>query len=124
MLADTGPGALVCSPGGPLALLCGAAAGVATWLAVDLVALELEEQLERERFEAELHEVLRAEEAALTARLQRLHAGWIRRRLEGFRRRVASPGNPPADYRPLEVLSDRAEPEAPAAPPAGSSAPR
>ncbi len=119
-LAGAGAGALACSPGGPLALLCGLAAGTATWVLVDLAALKLEEELDRERFEAEIRGAVAEEEAALRGQLQRLYAGWIQDRLERFRERAAPP-RPGSGYRPIDSLNGRVAPAAatggPEAPP-------
>lgn len=41
-------GAVVCLPGGPLAIACAAVAGVATWLATDWLLLQVDEALNRE----------------------------------------------------------------------------
>jgi hypothetical protein len=91
VLAGAGSGALICSPGGPLALLCGAAAGVATWLAVDLVALEVDEQLHRESLEAEIRGVVNAEEQALAESLKKLYASWFAQRMQAFQAGALAP---------------------------------
>ncbi|RTZ73784.1 MAG: hypothetical protein DSZ00_05720 [Gammaproteobacteria bacterium] len=104
VLAGAGTGALICTPGGPLALLCGAAAGIATWLAVDLVVLEVDEQLNREELEAEIGQAIQVEEERLKDSLKRLYASWMKERLNRFRERaVAGEGGVPG-YRPIDEL--------------------
>lgn len=71
VLAAGAGGAVLCSPSGPVALLCGALAGLTTWLAVDKAFVELDEMLNREAFEAELR-------AAIAAEKQRLIADMVR----------------------------------------------
>jgi len=44
----------VCAPGGPLAVLCGVAAGAVTWLAIDKALVEIDESLFRDEMRAEL----------------------------------------------------------------------
>jgi hypothetical protein len=103
VLAGVGSGALICSPGGPLALLCGAAAGVATWLAVDLVALEVDEQLHRESLEAEIRGVVNAEEQALAESLKKLYASWFAQRMQAFEGGALAPHADDA-YRPVDQV--------------------
>jgi len=124
-LAGAGTGTLLCAPGGPLALLCGTGAGVATWLAVDLAALEVDEQLHRETFEREIEEAIRAEEAFLKDSLKRLHASWLKARMDAFRRRAATGADARPGYRPVDALpgaqvSDPGEKAAPGIRPAGA----
>jgi len=104
-LAGAGTGALICSPGGPLALLCVAAAGIATWLAVDLVVLEVDEQLNREELEAEIRLAIQTEEQALKESLKRLHASWLKERMNRFRQRATGKDGTLPGYRPIDELS-------------------
>ena len=57
-LGGAAAGAMLCAPGGPLAVACAAGAGVVTWLATDWLLLQLDEAWNRE-------ELLRHMEAAL-----------------------------------------------------------
>lgn len=84
VLLSAGTAASVCTPGGPLALACGALAAVVTWLGVDIALITLDEALFRDRLRTELTEELQAHRAALqeamrlqleqTARVYRLQA--------------------------------------------------
>lgn len=47
-LGGAATGALLCAPGGPLALTCAVGAGVVTWLATDWLLLQLDEAWNRE----------------------------------------------------------------------------
>lgn len=44
----------ICSPGGPLALICGAGAGVIAWITIDKVSIEIEEKAYRVEMRAEI----------------------------------------------------------------------
>jgi len=68
-------GAAVCSPGGPLALACGVGAFVASWVAVDAAAIEIEEALRRDELEADLARALESRHAALRDVLRASLAG-------------------------------------------------
>ncbi len=104
VLAGAGTGALVCSPGGPLALACGAVAGLATWVGTDALLLSVDEWLHREDFEKEIAETLRGEQQALETSLKRLYASWLKSRLDAFLQRAVPIGQQPADYHPLQAL--------------------
>ncbi len=62
-------GTVICSPGGPAAVLCGLAAGTAVWLGVDLLFLSVDEQLNRAEFEAEIRTAIGSEREALEKQL-------------------------------------------------------
>ncbi|ALG66799.1 hypothetical protein [Beggiatoa leptomitoformis] len=50
--------AAICSPLGPVAVACGAVAGIATWLLVDEAFIQLDEALNRTAFEAEIRQAI------------------------------------------------------------------
>jgi len=58
-------GMVICSPTGPGALLCGVVAGIAAWVAVDAAIINLDEMLNREAFEADMHSVIREQQNKL-----------------------------------------------------------
>ena len=70
---SAGLGTTLCAPAGPLAILCGVAAGLATWLAVDKALVELDEQLNREEMRADILEVLAGQQAILGEQLRKKH---------------------------------------------------
>jgi hypothetical protein len=65
-LGAAATGMVICSPAGPAALLCGVAAGVATWIAVDAAIINVDELLNREAFEAEMQQVISEQQKKLT----------------------------------------------------------
>jgi len=70
-------GATVCSVAGPVALACGAVAGIATWLLVDKAFIEFDEALNRETFEADLHQAIAEEQEHLKAQLKTTYTAVI-----------------------------------------------
>jgi len=70
---SAGLGTTLCAPAGPAAILCGVAAGLATWLAVDKALIELDESLNREEMRADILEVLAEQQALLNAQLKQEH---------------------------------------------------
>jgi len=62
-------GVTLCSPGGLVALMCGAVAGAVTWVAVDKVFIEFDEALNREEFEADIRSAIVSERDILKAQL-------------------------------------------------------
>lgn len=62
-------GALVCAPGGPLAIACAAGVGIATWVATDWLLLEVDEAVSREAMEAALLAGLNTLQEALKAEI-------------------------------------------------------
>jgi len=70
---SAGLGTTLCAPAGPAAILCGVAAGLATWLAVDKALIELDESLNREEMRADILEVLAEQQVLLNAQLKQEH---------------------------------------------------
>ena len=71
--ASAGLGLAVCAPAGPMAILCGVTAGLATWLAVDKALVELDEALNREEMRSDILEVLAAHQQTLGVELKQKH---------------------------------------------------
>lgn len=69
---SAGAAALVCAPGGPLALGCSALAAVITWLGVDVAMIAIEEAIFRDRMKQELVAELDAQRIGLRENI-RLH---------------------------------------------------
>ncbi|WP_419605196.1 hypothetical protein [Thiolapillus sp.] len=74
MLAGAGAGTAICSPAGPGALVCGAIGGLIAWLAVDKAVIELDEALNRDVFEDDMHAAITAQQQQLKAALQQAYA--------------------------------------------------
>ena len=70
---SAGLGTMLCAPAGPAAILCGVAAGLATWLAVDKALIEVDESLNREEMRADILEVLTEQQALLNEQLKQEH---------------------------------------------------
>ncbi|MCG6868956.1 MAG: hypothetical protein LJE91_09595 [Gammaproteobacteria bacterium] len=73
ILVSAAGAAAICSPGGALALVCGFGAGVATWLAVDKVLIEVDEALNREEMRAEMLSAIREQQRKLTVEMKDKH---------------------------------------------------
>jgi len=78
----------VCAPGGPLAVLCGIAAGAVTWLAIDKALVEIDESLFRDEMRAELLAALGEQRKALADALKAQHAASIDAAALGIQNRV------------------------------------
>lgn len=106
--AAAAAGAAICSPGGPLALACGAAAGVVTWITVDKAFIELEEAIDRDEFERELRAAIVEERDALKRQLQDAYGNVIdaqyARMAEGLWRGSTAPDT---DFIPANELPGR-----------------
>lgn len=91
-LASAAGGAVICAPGGPLAIACAAGAGIATWLAADWLLLQVDEAINREELIATMNVGLKdlregLEQELLTAydaRLAALQSASQEQILEGF----------------------------------------
>jgi hypothetical protein len=84
ILLTAGGAAAVCSPGGPLAALCGIAAGVVTWLLVDKAFVEIDEAVFRDEMRAEILSSVREERANLSNILKRRHSSDIDAMAQGI----------------------------------------
>lgn len=73
ILISTAGAAALCSPGGPLAILCGVGAGVVTWLFFDKVFLEIDEALFRDQMRADMLAVLTSQKQEIIASLKIQH---------------------------------------------------
>ena len=68
-LVMMGLGATACAPGGPLALLCGLAAGAITWVAVDQTLIKVDEYRFRDEMRRELLDATQLQRAELAREL-------------------------------------------------------
>lgn len=78
----------VCAPGGPLAVLCGVAAGAVTWLAIDKALVEIDESLFREEMRAELLAAIGEQREALAVALKAQQAAAIDATALGIQARI------------------------------------
>ncbi len=70
---SAGLGLTLCAPAGPVAVLCGVTAGLATWLTVDKALVELDEALNREEMRADILQVLAEQRALLETQFRQKH---------------------------------------------------
>ena len=104
VLAGAGTGALACSPGGPVALICGAFAGLVTWVGTDALLVSVDELLHRDDLEKEIANAVHKEQQSLENSIKRLYASWLEQRLDDFLHQVAPQDQQPGTYRPLHEL--------------------
>jgi len=69
--------AAACSPGGPVAALCGIGAGLTTWILVDKAFVEVDEVINRDEMRAEILASLREQRQWLSEQLRARHHGFI-----------------------------------------------
>ncbi len=94
ILISAAGAAALCSPGGPMAVLCGVGAGAVTWLLFDKVFLEIDEALFREEMRADMLAVLTDQKQEIAALLRIQHFGIIDQmssELQGATKRVFLP---------------------------------
>ncbi|WP_285674525.1 hypothetical protein, partial [Paralimibaculum aggregatum] len=89
--------AAVCAPGGPLAIACGIGAGVISWVAVDLLAVEIAEAQGREPMRKALMERLGKRNEELIAQLRRYSGTRSAALAEAHRARLSSAFIPARD---------------------------
>ncbi len=77
VLLSAAGGAAVCTPGGPLAAVCGIVAGTVAWFAFDKVFIEMDEALFREEMRDDIIAVLKRQQAELAATLKAQHGASI-----------------------------------------------
>ncbi|MEN8213167.1 MAG: hypothetical protein ABFR19_02290 [Pseudomonadota bacterium] len=73
VLLSAAGGAAVCTPGGPVAALCGVVAGAVAWFTFDKVFIEIDEALFREEMRDDIIVVLKLQQAELAAALKAQH---------------------------------------------------
>jgi hypothetical protein len=108
VLAGAGAGAAVCSPTGPGALVCGAVGGLIAWIVIDKAAIELDEALNRDVFERDIHQAIDTRQHELKVMLQEavravLEAGFVP--LHKSSQRMAVPAG---EFTPVDIILDPA----------------
>jgi len=63
----------LCSPSGPVAVVCGIIAGTGAWLAVDKISIEIDEEVSREAMRREIMEAVTEEKQLLIDAMQLRH---------------------------------------------------
>lgn len=92
-------GAALCAPGGPAALGCALVAGGVAWLATDWALLSLDEAMNRDEMERELHRALEALREELEADMLAAWDRTIERQYASMRKEVTT------TFRPLDAGS-------------------
>ncbi|GAB6141649.1 hypothetical protein JCM14076_23780 [Methylosoma difficile] len=72
-LVAAGAGTLACAPAGPAALLCGAAAGLFAWVAVDEISIKVDEHFHRQEFEMEIQQALTEQSDEIKTKLKSVY---------------------------------------------------
>jgi hypothetical protein len=80
---------MICGPSGPGAVLCGAFAGIGTWLAVDVLVLRVDEYLNRDRMRADTMAALNESRQQLVEALAAANAA----RIEGTVEEISASRN-------------------------------
>jgi hypothetical protein len=102
VLAGAGSGAALCSATGPGAVVCGVVGGLIAWLVVDKVAIELDEALNREQFEADIHMAIDEQQAQLKQGLLDVYGGLLEKQLAPLHQSATNLGVPPGRRRPVD----------------------
>jgi hypothetical protein len=75
---------MICGPSGPGAVLCGAFAGIGTWVAVDVLVLRVEEYMNRDTMRADIMARLDGSRRQLVAALETANAARIESVVDGI----------------------------------------
>lgn len=103
-LGAAATGMVICSPTGPGALLCGVVAGVAAWVAVDAAIINLDEMLNREAFEADMHHVLKEQREKMSAAYTEVYSVLLAEHFSKLQRVGNQLLDPPATFVPAETV--------------------
>lgn len=78
--------------------------GLIAWLLVDKAAIELDEALNRDEFEADIHAAIDAQQSALEAQLRQVYGRLLPGRLEAVGEAAGDLGLKPGKMRPVDAL--------------------
>ena len=104
ILAGAGAGTVICSPAGPGALVCGAIGGLIAWLAVDKAVIELDEALNRDVFEDDMHAAITAQQQQLKAALQQAYARVLNARFAPVKQGTRTLAVPAGKFTPADSV--------------------
>ncbi len=102
-LAGAGAGAAICSPSGPGALVCGAVGGLIAWIAVDKAVIELDEALNRETFEDEIHAAIAEQQEQLKSSLLQAHEHILSAGLAPIKQGAQALAVPAGEFTPVDT---------------------
>jgi len=103
-LGAAATGMAICSPTGPGALLCGAVAGLAAWVAVDAAVVNLDEMLNRETFEADMHHVVNEQQKKLSQAYSDAYSALLTSHFSRLQQTGYPALKPPATFVPAETM--------------------
>ena len=103
-LGAAATGMAICSPTGPGALLCGAVAGLVAWVAVDAAVINLDEMLNREAFEADMHHVVSEQQEKLSRAYSDAYSALLTNHFSKLQQAGYPALNPPATFIPAETM--------------------
>lgn len=104
-LGAAASGMVICSPTGPGALLCGIVAGVAAWVAVDAAIINLDEMLNREAFEADMHHVVSEQQKKLSLAYSEAYSALLAKHFSKLHQAGNHLLNPAATFVPAETIT-------------------
>lgn len=104
VLAGAGTGAAICSPTGPGALVCGAVGGLLAWVAIDKAVIKLDEALNREEFEKDIHQAITSRQDQLKAALQTAYAGVLNQGFQPLIKGAQTLAVPVGEFTPADAL--------------------
>jgi hypothetical protein len=104
-LGAAATGMVLCSPTGPGALLCGVVAGIAAWVAVDAAIINLDEMLNRETFEADMHHVISEQQRKLSRAYSEAYSALLVGHFSKLHQAGNHLLNPPATFVPAETMT-------------------
>lgn len=103
-LGAAATGMVICSPTGPGALLCGTVAGLAAWVAVDAAVINLDEMLNRETFEADMHHVVNEQRKKLSHAYSEAYSALLTSHFSKLHQAGYPTLSPPATFVPAETM--------------------
>ncbi|WP_456379429.1 hypothetical protein [Thiolapillus sp.] len=103
-LAGAGAGALLCSPTGPGALVCGAIGGLVAWVAIDKAVIELDEVLNRKVFEDDIHAAISAQQEQLKESLWLAYAKVVEESFLPLKKNAQVLAVPVGEFTPVDLL--------------------
>lgn len=103
-LGAAATGMALCSPAGPGALLCGVAAGIATWIAVDATIINIDELLNREAFEADMQQAVFEQQERLTRIYADAYSVLLARHFSSLQQSGNKLQQPPDTFVPADTL--------------------
>ncbi len=103
-LAGAGAGAMICSPAGPGALVCGAIGGLVAWVAIDKAVIELDEALNRQLFEDDIHAAISVQQEQLKESLRQAYSEVLDESFLSLKKNAQVLAVPVGEFIPADLL--------------------